>query len=343
MANISKQITLSAKQNSAGPLFDAYYSTDCVNFTICIDGTNISLPSVGSTAIVTVPDTTACIKLINKTAICNNNEYVSGSVPTTTTTTTAGPALKQFIFSSTGTGNEVQFLNKFNQTKTITFNNVNTNAVVCAYDNSIIVTSGSVSQAIVQSTCPDNNYVRIYTTNSANSKGYTYESSSGEIVQFAAGQPSSFDTSVCIVSGSYVKQTSSTYQLFDNLGACPTTTTTTTTSAGSASLDWSYTTFNAVNGNMQIYVNDIEIANHTYDATGNWTVYVGDTIKVSVSGSGCTGGNNYANVYTTGIISDAACAVGSTSMTTAPYTVLTSDIGTTLSLDIYARCDSGCV
>lgn len=344
MANINKQITLSSKENSAGPYFDAYYSTDCVNFTISSDGTNVYLPSVSSTAIITVPDNTICIKLVNKTGICNNNEYISGSVPTTTTTTTAGPTLRQYRFNTSGTGNEIQFLNKFNQTKTITFNNVNSNAIVCAYDNSIVVTSGSATQILIQNSCPDNNYVRIYTTNSANSKGYTYESSSGEIVQFSAGQPSSFDTSVCIVSGSYIKQTSSTYQLLENLGACPTTTTTTTTSS-TTELDWSFTEIGGANGTIDIYVNGSAVISESTNASGIWTgLVVGDEIYYDINVTGCnTSPNTFANAYGIGIVTDAACDENVTFLSSAVYIVQPGDIGTTLSLDLYASCNAACI
>jgi hypothetical protein len=47
MPDISKQITLTTKGANAGPLFDVYYSTDCINYTICVDGSGVSLPNVG--------------------------------------------------------------------------------------------------------------------------------------------------------------------------------------------------------------------------------------------------------------------------------------------------------
>jgi hypothetical protein len=105
MPNINKQITLTTKGSNAGPLFDVYYSSDCVNYTICIDGNNVSLPTVGSTAIVTVPDTTICIKLINQSSVCEENYIVSGSTTTTTTstttsTTTIAPTTTTTTFSS---------------------------------------------------------------------------------------------------------------------------------------------------------------------------------------------------------------------------------------------------
>jgi hypothetical protein len=76
MANILRTITLTVDPAAAGPLYDVYYSTDCINYTICTDGSSVSLPTVGSTANVTFPDTTACIKLINLSSGCGANFVV---------------------------------------------------------------------------------------------------------------------------------------------------------------------------------------------------------------------------------------------------------------------------
>jgi hypothetical protein len=76
MANILRTITLTVDPAAAGPLYDVYYSTDCVNYTICIDGSSVSLPTVGSTANVTFPDNTTCIKLVNLSSGCGNNFVV---------------------------------------------------------------------------------------------------------------------------------------------------------------------------------------------------------------------------------------------------------------------------
>jgi len=53
MADIFKEITLT-ERNNAGPYFDVFYSTDCINYTQSVDGDNVYLPFVGATAIVTV-------------------------------------------------------------------------------------------------------------------------------------------------------------------------------------------------------------------------------------------------------------------------------------------------
>lgn len=87
MPNINREITLNSKGVNAGPYYDVYYSTDCISYTIAVDGTNVYLPNVGSTVIVTVDSATQCLKLVNKTTGCNNNEVIESFTTTTTSTT----------------------------------------------------------------------------------------------------------------------------------------------------------------------------------------------------------------------------------------------------------------
>jgi hypothetical protein len=93
MPDISKIITLTSLGSNAGPTFDAYYSLDCVNYTQSVDGNDISLPYIGSTATITIPDNTLCIKLVNLSSGCLFNDYVEylGSATTLTPTTTLAP------------------------------------------------------------------------------------------------------------------------------------------------------------------------------------------------------------------------------------------------------------
>jgi hypothetical protein len=71
---------------------------------------------------------------------------------------------------------------------------------------------------------------------------------------------------------------------------------------------------------------------------------VGDTINVELNMNQCTGGDNYSNVYCTGIITDADCTLnGTAGIFTSVYTVVSGDIGTTLNLDTFASCDGGCI
>ena len=95
---------------------------------------------------------------------------------------------------------------------------------------------------------------------------------------------------------------------------------------------------------MDIRVNSSTEISRTSTSSGTYTVYLGDTIDVIISLSGCSGGSAVANAYTDGIIMDAACT-GATSATlnSTTYTVVSGDIGNTISLDCYAQCDGGCL
>ena len=128
-----------------------------------------------------------------------------------------------------------------------------------------------------------------------------------------------------------------------------TTTTTTTTTApptGSATLAWSYSETGGANGTMDLYVNGFAVESRSSTASGTRTVYVGDTIYVQLQiVTPCGSPDTYANVYTTGnILNDANCANNAgVSLTTGTYTVVSGDIGNTLTLNTFAQCDSGCV
>jgi hypothetical protein len=101
MANVNIEITLGTKGNDAGPLYDIYYSADCVTYTLASN--NAYLPFVGSTTIIVVPDTTRCVKLVNLTSVCENNFVVSGSANPTTTTTLAPTTTTTTILPTTST------------------------------------------------------------------------------------------------------------------------------------------------------------------------------------------------------------------------------------------------
>lgn len=101
MADINRIVTLTQKGATSGPLYDIYYSLNCVSYTLCVDGNNVNLPTVGSTATVTLPDNSACLKLINQSVGCNNNEVIQVLIPTTTTT--AGPTTTTTTLSGSTT------------------------------------------------------------------------------------------------------------------------------------------------------------------------------------------------------------------------------------------------
>ena len=131
--------------------------------------------------------------------------------------------------------------------------------------------------------------------------------------------------------------------------AAPTTTTaapttTTTTEAPTATLDWSFTESGGANGTMDIYINGISAVSRNATSNGTETGLVeGDEIYYDLNVTGCTGGSSFANAYSLGIIVDAACDESVTFISSAVYTVQAGDLGTTLNLDLFASCDSGCI
>jgi len=111
---------------------------------------------------------------------------------------------------------------------------------------------------------------------------------------------------------------------------------------GSATLAWSFSELGGARGQMDLYVNGSIVETRSATSSGTRTVNVGDTINVEVNCDEC--GSNYSNAYCTGIIDDADCQLaGVANIFTAVYTVVSGDIGTTLHLDNFAHCDTGCV
>jgi len=91
MANVLKKVTITEQGSTSGPLYDIYYSIDGVTYTLCVDGDNVALSSVGSYVVVTVPDTANFIKAVNLHPGCNGNDVIIDFGGLTTTTTTSGP------------------------------------------------------------------------------------------------------------------------------------------------------------------------------------------------------------------------------------------------------------
>ena len=121
--------------------------------------------------------------------------------------------------------------------------------------------------------------------------------------------------------------------------------TTTTTTVASAALDWTFSEIGGAVGTMDLYVNGSIVESRSNTSSGTYTVYVGDTINVELSINQCTGGGStYSNVYTSGIINEADCTNnGTANLFTAVYTVVSGDIGNTLTLDTFASCDGACI
>jgi len=116
--------------------------------------------------------------------------------------------------------------------------------------------------------------------------------------------------------------------------------------SGTATLAWSFSETGGALGQMVLYVDGTAIETRTDTSSGTWNVGVGDTIYVVLDIlTPCGSPDTYANVYTTGnILNDSNCANNAgVSLTTATYTVVSGDIGSTLTLNTFAACDGGCI
>jgi hypothetical protein len=139
------------------------------------------------------------------------------------------------------------------------------------------------------------------------------------------------------------------YRMYQNCGALTSSFSNSyyyVSGSGAADLDWSYSETGGANGTMDLYVNGFAVESRSSTASGTRTVNVGDTIYVELQiVTPCGSPDTYANVYTTGnILNDANCANNAgVSLTTGTYTVVSGDIGSTLTLDTFAQCDGGCL
>jgi hypothetical protein len=112
-----------------------------------------------------------------------------------------------------------------------------------------------------------------------------------------------------------------------------------------ANLAWSYSVTGGPASNaMDIRINGSTEVSRTSTSTGNYTVNVGDVIDVIISCNGCSGGSGVANPYCIGIINDAVCTgASSQTLNSATYTVVSGDVGNTLTLDCFAQCAGACL
>jgi hypothetical protein len=114
--------------------------------------------------------------------------------------------------------------------------------------------------------------------------------------------------------------------------------------ASTANLSWTFNeSGSGVIGNMDLYVNGSVVESRSTNASGIYAVSMGDSINVEVTTYGCTNPDDKANAYTSGIIADASCGNGSTTLFSATYIVTSGDIGNTLTLNVFSRCDGGCI
>jgi hypothetical protein len=113
-----------------------------------------------------------------------------------------------------------------------------------------------------------------------------------------------------------------------------------------ANLAWSYTETGGANGTMDLYVNGFAVESRSSTASGTRSVNVGDTIYVDLQiVTACSAPDTYANIEVNGnILTDQDCANNAgVSLTTSTYTVVSGDIGSTLTLNTFASCDGGCL
>ena len=132
--------------------------------------------------------------------------------------------------------------------------------------------------------------------------------------------------------------------------AAGTTTTTipptTTTTTQVVTFNWNFTEGNGASGEMILYINGSVVENRFNTSNGTYYLLPGDTISCEVITTGCTSPNGKANSYSIGskpVLTDAACSNGSSNIFTPTYTVVSGDLGTTITLSMYSICDSACV
>lgn len=126
----------------------------------------------------------------------------------------------------------------------------------------------------------------------------------------------------------------------------PTPTPTATLAPTTATFNWNYYETGGATGEMVLYINGSVVENRFGDASGTYNVSEGDTINCEVITNGCTEPNGTANSYTISnkfTLTDATSGVGSCSLFGNTYTVVSGDIGGTITLSMYSACDSGSV
>ena len=111
-------------------------------------------------------------------------------------------------------------------------------------------------------------------------------------------------------------------------------------------LNWNYYETGGANGEMILYINGNQVENRFSESSGSYTLSEGDTINCEVITNGCTSPNGTANSYTISnkfTLTDATSGAGSCSLFGNTYTVVSGDLGNTITLSMYSACDSGSV
>ena len=227
MANISKVITLTEK-NDTGPLYDLYWSNDGgTTYTASVDGQNLYLPYVGASAVATVDSSANAFKLTSK-GVCVNSQ-TSGSIiaptPTPTPTTTAvatGVVLYEYdINSGPGTSASYQDWNGISRTlQGKTFGSGYRFAALSGSFDSGNTTSGA--GLIVLNPNFEVYFNTLTITKTANNlTSYTTQLNTGNS-NYVSDSSGPYTTTQCIVSGSEWETYDPTSVLSLTLGgSCP--------------------------------------------------------------------------------------------------------------------------
>jgi hypothetical protein len=249
---------------------------------------------------------------------------------TTTTTTTAAPAIVRTHLEEWNEG-ATAFLDLN------TSNNGTTYFFSGDFSQSVAANTSNVEMEIAQQT-PSQNWGP-YKTGSATltitDNGSSIYSSTTTYLSGSA--QTTISSSVNFISGHTYIISASNQPL--------TTTTTTTTGAPSATLDWSYSETGGAAGTMDLYINGFAVESRSSTSNGTITVYVGDTIYVDLQIVTACGSPTYANISVGGnILTAQDCANNAgVSLTTSTYTVVSGDIGSTLTVNTFASCDGACL
>jgi hypothetical protein len=341
MADIFKEITLT-ERNNAGPYFDVFYSTDCINYTQSVDGDNVYLPFVGATAIVTVPEETICIQLTSE-GVCTNS-VISGS---TTTTTTTSPTTTTTTTTTAGS-TKLLMVSSSNNT-TSNFNQSANNTLLT------FVTSGT-SLRLQSMPIGENNtssletLTGIQTVNSSfNVSGVSYGSLSytssflgdNVVLDSVSNIISEPATSITIGHGLQNTDAYTTMSIELELNPSPTTTTTTTTTF--ACSEWELFCPSNASGDCRFEVDCCDGSTITYEMPPDSNVFAcviagGTVTKLSTSGiasdQGTSCSTNCGDVSTT---------TTTTTTSTTTSTTTTTTINPADCVEYEIECRSGAV
>jgi hypothetical protein len=237
-------ITLTEKGLDAGPYYEVSCSVDCITYTNCLTE-SVYLPTVGSTAIISVADNIQCVKIVNQNNFCNN--FIVSQIDTTTTTTTAGPTttttttlapvyrfynLNINSGNIIGSGNSFTFTDQFDNINTVNLQSFGNRFYLYAKSGSFSFSLSGYPYTLTDIGSSTTNKLSYHiTAGNSNSRIFCYQSSSGMVYQNY--DPSPTDYYVCAISGAVrqgwpVSSPTANYTITQEGTACGTTTTTTT-------------------------------------------------------------------------------------------------------------------